>query len=905
MRLAPDRTILILAAVFSFAAVALLWHQAYTHSRLVESTAVRDAARYSDAMREFRTLYTSEVVNPLSQHGIIASHDYKERDGSIPLPATLSMMLGNAIAESGSGGTMRLYSPYPFPWRLEEGGLGDDFQRDAWAALTRNPEEPWFRFSELDGLPVLRYATADVMRESCVACHNTHLDSPKADWEVGDVRGVLEVVVPLDATMAQAQEDRRESIAVVSAFVGLGLFAVVLVTRRLRRTSLELERRVTDRTSELEESRRSVESAMGDLQASEEKFRGIYETMADGFVRARLADGKIFDANPAAARILGYPSVEALMERPTADLYANPADRAQVLERMAQSGEFQGLEIEMLRWDGSHVPLVLNGRVLRNESGEPESIETNFFDISTQKEAEKALEHAREAAEQANRAKSAFLANMSHELRTPMNAIIGYSEILMEDAEDEGNADAIADLKKIHSAGKHLLGLINDVLDLSKVEAGKMDVFVESFEIPAMLDEVVATIDTLMQKNGNQLRVELEPGLASMRADLTKVRQALFNLLSNAAKFTHEGEITLTVSSEEVDGVPWVRMAVTDSGIGIAPDKIDLVFEEFSQAESSTTRNYGGTGLGLPLSRRFCQLMGGDLGVESEVGRGSTFTIRLPREVTSAAPERVEEGAAGPVAVTPEPGVEPTVLVVDDDPNALDLLARTLQGAGLRVVTASDGREALRLAKTLHPLAITLDVQMPQMDGWEVLSRLKGEPETRDIPVIMVTMTDDRELGYALGATDFLTKPVDRSQLVQVLSRHSQEGAEKHALVVDDKQANRDVLRHALERESWRVSEAENGQVALERLSESRPSLILLDLMMPVMDGFEFVMALRKREDARGIPIVVVTAKDVTDEERQRLNGDVVGLIRKSGLGQDALLAQLREQVAAAGGRAD
>ncbi|CAN5855022.1 hypothetical protein BH20PSE1_BH20PSE1_19260 [soil metagenome] len=510
---------------------------------------------------------------------------------------------------------------------------------------------------------------------------------------------------------------------------------------------------------------------------------------------------------------------------------------------------------------------------------------------------------ARGAAEEANRAKSAFLANMSHELRTPLNAIIGYSEILAEEAEDAGRDADFADLKKIRTTGKHLLALINDVLDLSKIEAGKMDLHLETFEVSAMLEDVVSTIAPLVEKNGNRFELRCAEGLGDLRADLTKVRQALFNLLSNACKFTSGGVITLAVGQERRDGAEWLRFGVSDTGIGISPEQLKKLFQAFSQADASTAQKYGGTGLGLVISRRFCQMMGGDITVESAPGQGSTFTIRLPVDGVVPKPAPMSPAAGTVVAASTPPKGVPTVLVIDDDPSARELMQRFLDRQGLHMAGAASGEEGLRLAKELRPAVILLDVLMPGMDGWAVLTVLKADPELAPIPVIMATILDEHNMGFALGATDFLTKPIDRARLAQLLEKYRCARPPCPVLVVEDHADLRALMRRMLEQEGWVVAEAENGRVALDRIAENRPELIVLDLMMPEMDGFSFLEALRRHEAWRAIPIVVVTAKDLTAEDHQRLNGYVQYIVHKGAYGREELLAELGDRIAACLGK--
>jgi len=476
---------------------------------------------------------------------------------------------------------------------------------------------------------------------------------------------------------------------------------------------------------------------------------------------------------------------------------------------------------------------------------------------------------ARDHAVEASRAKSQFLANMSHELRTPLNAIIGYSELLLEDAAAEGREQLGVDLGRIHAAGKHLLTLINDILDLSKIEAGQMALHLETTSIAELLSDVVSTIRPVVEKNENELVVEAGD-LGDAYIDVTKLRQMLFNLLSNAGKFTRNGRIVLSAHVEKGERGERIVLRVSDTGIGMTEQQLERLFEPFRQADSSTARRYGGTGLGLAITQRFCRMLGGNLTVESRHGEGSAFTISVPTRMDPSPDSEPQIRKATDEAV---------VLVIDDDEHARDMLGRALSAEGFGVVTAADGEEGLRLARKVRPAAITLDVLMPRVDGWAVLTALRADPELKDIPVIVVSIVDDDRIGVALGADDFLAKPVDRERLVSVVHRLTTPPAK--VLVVDDDAAACDVLRRSLEGQSFTVLCAADGNQALTRLEGERPDLILLDLMMPGMDGFSLLERLREREDWRSIPVVVVTAKELSSEDRDRLNGRVQQVLSK------------------------
>ncbi len=502
---------------------------------------------------------------------------------------------------------------------------------------------------------------------------------------------------------------------------------------------------------------------------------------------------------------------------------------------------------------------------------------------------------SQKTAEEANQAKSQFLANMSHELRTPLNAIIGYGEILIEDAQDLEQKEFIPDLIKIQSAGKHLLSLINDILDISKIEAGKMELFLEEFELKSLLEEIIVTAQPLIEKNQNQFELRYADEIGLIYADMTKFRQILFNLLSNASKFTQQGLIFLKINIYKQNNQDWLQIQVEDNGIGISNEQINQLFQPFTQADASTTRQYGGTGLGLTITKKFCEMMGGEIKLKSELGKGTIFTIELPVLVTAQnQPTEVSTSTPTLTQSLLIPIRENKVLVIDDDINVLDLMKRYLAPEGFDVITTTNPFEGIELARNIRPNVIILDVMMPIMDGWSVLNHLKSDSDLATIPVIMATLLQEQNLGYTLGATNYLTKPINTQELRKVLTKYRSHDSTRLAMVVDDDINSRNLLTNILQKEGWQVLEAINGEQALKLLESYHPQLLLLDLMMPEVDGFEVANSIQQNSNWQDIPIIIITAKDITQDDRQRLNGRVSAILQKGSYNKDHLLKQVR-----------
>ena len=722
-----------------------------------------------------------------------------------------------------------------------------------------------------------------------VASHNVGQDTTGIRLQIGEgamglVATTHEPLIVPDYHAWLGQSGKYSSVAVKSVVAApllignrlVGCIAIVDAdpTRVFGADDLRLLNLFTPQAAIAIEGARLYEEAA----RQREFFRSLLNNSPVAIVQLDT-DYKVAACNPAFEELFLWKEEEA-RGRNLDELITDPATLGEAMQysRDAVDRPVKGIGRRRRR-DGTMVDVeILGVPVIADQSRV--ALMGMYHDISE-------LSEARREAEGANRAKSQFLANMSHELRTPLNAIIGYSEMLQEEAADAGVESFVADLGKIQTAGRHLLALINDVLDLSKVEAGKMEFTPETFDLRETVEAVATTVRPLVEKNKNRMTLRIAADVGAMHADLTRVRQVLLNLLSNASKFTENGTIDLEVQRTHGDVTDWITFRVTDSGIGMTAEQMTRLFETFSQADATTARRFGGTGLGLAISRRISQRMGGDITVESRFGEGSTFTVRLPSTLLAT------DGLGSAATLGIPEGSGASVLVIDDDPNARSLMRRHLTRAGYRVDEAADGHSGLARARAFRPDVITLDAIMPGMDGWAVLSALKADPELAAIPVVMATIMDDERMGFALGASDYLSKPIDRPRLLAALERFAPRGPGAQVLIVEDDEPTRTLMVRTLRRARWTVVEAENGLVALERMHRQVPAIILLDLMMPEMDGFQFLEAVRARPEWREVPVIVITAKVLTEGDRARLNGGVAVVVQKGEHSSERLLAEV------------
>jgi PAS domain S-box-containing protein len=656
--------------------------------------------------------------------------------------------------------------------------------------------------------------------------------------------------------------------------------------------AIEIIRDITDR-----------KRAENELRESNETLRLIFEHAFDGIsIYEEFPDEDrrvLLDCNERYCQMAGRKKEELLTIHDTRTVQidlGNDAERfgfAPIAEGRAFSGVFA-----WVRPDGKENIIEYNAA--------PTKVGDRYFtigldrDVTERRRAQEELRQAKEMAEAATQAKSAFLANMSHELRTPLNAIIGFTRIVRRKAESVLPEKQTENLDKVLTSSEHLLGLINTVLDIAKIEAGRMDVIAANFRVAALIDLCANTAQSLLHPEVS-LEKEIDASLSTIYSDQDKIRQIILNLLSNAAKFTPAGKITLAA---RLDGDN-LRISVTDTGIGISKEALPRIFKEFQQADSSTTRQYGGTGLGLSISRSLARLLGGDITIESELGKGSTFALIIPVKYRGTQFQPSEPIASAPVAkstlvvearspLTAEISRK-QILVIDDDPDAVYLLQENLSQQEYAITGTRSGQEGLRIAREQPPQAILLDIIMPGADGWQVLHDLKADPATASIPVILLTIVDRKALGLRLGAAAYLLKPLNPVAVRETLERviASGSGRQKQVLVVDDDPHVADMLRQFLPDDEFMLESAPDGIAGLEAIAARRPDVLLLDLMMPHLDGFGVIERLRADPATRDLPVIVISAKDLSPDETFRLRETVALVMQKQGFQGDKIVDEI------------
>jgi PAS domain S-box-containing protein len=686
--------------------------------------------------------------------------------------------------------------------------------------------------------------------------------------------------------LARKQQDLRvsdglnfalwTSLGITLIFGGLGVVLAVFVGDRLSRP-IDMLARIAGQIgrgdydvpqriqgpAEIRELARSFHSMarnLRDTTVSKAHLDNILYGMLDGLLVVD-ANGTVITANKAAGRLLGYQAVD-LIGQPVASFFDEPlAGQAETVGRPRESNA--------KTINGDSLPVLLSISDIRERTAAGASTVWVFRDITGIKAAQDTLVAAVMESERANRAKSQFLANMSHELRTPLNAIIGYSEMLAEEAREKGQDGTTDDLNRIHAAGRHLLGLVNDVLDLSKIEAGKMDLDRREIRLQQLIEDVALTVKPLMDEQGNDLEIILPPDLPPILSDETRVRQIVYNILSNAAKFTRNGSVTVTVNERTDDDGGRIAIDIADTGIGMSADQLDRIFGEFVQADSSTTREYGGTGLGLAISHQLAQMLGGNITVKSVLGAGSIFTIWLPLGLSDSAAKGTRNARQAPaISIRTWSGSGNLLLVAHGDPNRLDWISRQVASWGFGVVSASQSAEGIRLVRKLRPMALIIDRADADPIGQQVAAGLTNDVAVAQTPAIVLPNVDD--------------EAAEVEQLAEQLTALLPAMGSRSVLIVEDDAAIRQRVVKSMQDDGWQVCEAEDARTALKRVRTDRPDLIVVDLKMPLADGDNLLYELKGDPDTAAVPVLVVTEGPLNAGDRMKLQEKAETVIEKN-----------------------
>jgi CheY-like chemotaxis protein/putative methionine-R-sulfoxide reductase with GAF domain len=1068
-----------------FAGGAILFH---VRNQTVQAAGLNSAKTLAQQIVTLRKFYTAEIATRARQAGMGLDFNFDRVDNTLPLPATLVKVLGQSVAQNYPGTSIRLYSRYPFPNRAASEKY-DAFELDALAKLERDPATPQYAVQNVGGHLYARYAVADRMLATCVACHNSRPDSPKRDWKVGDVRGVVETTVPVDEVagkidygIAAVGSATAAGLCLVGAIVALSTRRTVLSVRRvmdalrglvdgnaerarlveaiaggdlsgefavappldlgqdaerqdeigwllkalgdLSQSQAVLDRGFIDMTQALRRGREAeraqdwFKSGINELNAAMSGDRPL-EQMADAlmnflvpYVGGRVGALYLCDERSAGLSLVasyafrpeqgrqriefdqglagqaarsrqaiyltqvpdGYFTVgSALGEAKPAALIAQPLAHDGKLAGLLEIGSFRPFsESELAFLDKAaesiavalavyrsreRINLLLEQtqaqteelRVQQEELQQSnEELEERAQTLEKQRELirhknqeiEAASEELKRKAEELERIstyKSEFLANMSHELRTPLNSMLILSNLLQQNKDGNLSAKQVDYAGTINSSGRDLLNLINDILDLSKIEAGQMKLVLEDVELGELVAQLEGLFRPIADHQGLGFSVELLDNAPSLlHIDSQRVLQIIKNLLSNAFKFTEQGKVTLTIEAQAAALSPLgreaVAFAVSDTGIGIAPDKQELVFQAFQQADGSTSRKYGGTGLGLSISRELARRMGGDVLLVSTPGQGSTFTLYLPIDSrktgqvarahrplavdsspapTLARPARAVPAAPPPVTLNATAESLPAgpleddrvalesgghaILIIEDDLAFAGILRDAVREHGFHALVAADGESGIALAKRFIPQAVILDVMLPHIDGWGVMRSLQDNPATRHIPVHFITCLEESQKAMGMGAIGYITKPVSSEQLDQVLGaiRAEIDKAVKRLLIVEDNAAEAKSLVSLLEMRDLDIAVAPSGRAALERLEREHFDCMVLDLGLADMSGFELLEQLAARQGERRVPVIVHSGRDLSEADERRLMGFTDSVIVKGARSPERLLGEV------------